>query len=460
MSPCEVPPTQPAVPVTGGFQQLLNDFSVTQNGFLPECLPLSRLPDPYYEPWEALMPHLSALIDNGTIREKVDQLPVLSTSRLLTEPEQRRAYVVLCFLANGYIWGGRTASEVLPPPLTNPLLSVSSHLGLPPIATYAAFNLWNFTTSSTSASFRDLDAVHSQHTFTGTLDESWFYSVSIAIEASGAPLIPSLLCALEAASRGDFPPATHALDSFVASVQHLSTFLDRMDENCDPDVFYHQIRPFLAGSKNMEAAGLTRGVFYDEGDGKGEWRALRGGSNGQSSLIQFFDVVLGVEHSSGGETTDGKGGAVSFHEEVRGYMPRSHRVFLEHVGRVFPGGMRGVLSHTHKQGSERGVTSKEESECVAAFQRATEALAAFRGRHLQMVTRYIIIPARQAAARAEKEKGKGGVVNLATAPSAMRVTGDEGVARVELTGTGGTALLPFLKESRDETVRAGQICRS
>jgi indoleamine 2,3-dioxygenase len=117
MSPCEVLPVQPAVSFPSGFQQLLNEFSVTQNGFLPEGLPLQRLPDPYYEPWETLIQDLPVLIENGTLREKVDQLPVLSTSFLHTEPEQRRAYVVLCFLVNGYVWGGNTASQVTYPRL-------------------------------------------------------------------------------------------------------------------------------------------------------------------------------------------------------------------------------------------------------------------------------------------------------------------------------------------------------
>lgn len=72
-----------------------------------------------------------------------------------------------------------------------------------------------------------------------------------------------------------------------------------MEEGCAPEVFYRDIRPFLAGSKNMALAGLPDGVFYEEDDdvGKGEWRQYSGGSNAQSSLMQFFDIVLGVEHS-------------------------------------------------------------------------------------------------------------------------------------------------------------------
>ncbi len=229
-----------------------------------------------------------------------------------------------------------------------------------------------------------------------------------------------------------------ALHQTTTTLSHLSHLLDRMDEHCRPATFYHLIRPFLAGSKNMAAAGLPRGVFYDEGHGEGTWRCLRGGSNGQSSLVQFLDLALGVEHRSAGG-----GGEKGFHEEVRGYMPEGHRRFLEEVKGRYPGGVRKVVEGL--EGEEEGVRE--------AFGMATRALAEFRGRHLQMVTRYIVIPSRQPCV----SKG----MNLATASSGLRATDTERdgvhVANKELTGTGGTALLPFLKQSRDETLQAGLL---
>ncbi len=81
-----------------------------------------------------------------------------------------------------------------------------------------------------------------------------------------------------------------------------------MHEHCDPQRFYHEIRPLLAGSKGMAAAGLPRGVFYDQGNGKGLWRQYSGGSNAQSSLIQLLDVFLGVDHHSTGEHDSNKAG--------------------------------------------------------------------------------------------------------------------------------------------------------
>ncbi|KAK3296449.1 Indoleamine 2,3-dioxygenase [Chaetomium fimeti] len=460
MSPLETPVFPSKGVHTDTPPVSLTDYGITSNGFLPEEAPLRRLPDPYYAPWESLVESLSTSIAQQTLRHQVDQLPILSTDRLTTEPEWRRACVVLAFLTHGYIWGGETAAEILPPPLTLPLLTISHHLGMPPVATYACVNLWNFQHPPTSLP-ANLDTLHAQHTFTGTPDESWFYMVSVAMEARGAYLVPAMLRALEAATtRRDCGAVAGGLRELAAGIGELGGLLERMDERCDPGVFYHRIRPFLAGSKNMGAAGLPRGVFYDEGQGgKGEWRQLRGGSNGQSSLVQFLDVVLGVEHKAmGNSSPDGvgsgqKGGGMSFHEEVRRYMPEPHRRFLEDVARRYPGGMKKAVGDLLADG---GGASREERTAVReAFEGATRALAEFRNKHLQMVTRYIIIPSRQ-------PNGNQGV-NLATASSRLKglpsSKGKEAEPTVkgELTGTGGTALLPFLKQSRDETFQAGQL---
>lgn len=361
--------------------------------------------------------------------------------------------------------------QVLPPSLSLPLLSVSHHLGIPPVATYASVNLWNFRTTNPALDFTDLDGLHSLHTFTGTEDESWFYVVSVAMEAQGASIIPTMLSALDAIQHRDYVTITAALRDLTACIESLGRLLERMHERCTPSVFYHRIRPFLAGSKNMAAAGLPNGVFYaEDAEGKGEWRQLRGGSNGQSSLIQFLDLVLGVEHTARGNSQPegtrtniktskqgvcGGEGSVSFHEEVRDYMPAPHRRFLKHVAEAYPGGMRtgvaDLLAVTQEE-EGGGQLSAEQVALQEAFQTATKALAEFRNQHLQIVARYIIIPSRQASSTQ-------GVVNLATASSRVKGLTTSG-GETELTGTGGTALLPFLKQSRDETFQAGELeCR-
>lgn len=317
-----------------------------------------------------------------------------------------------------------TLSQVLPPQITVPFLQVSAHVELPPVLTYAGANLWNFT--SKSDDFSKLEDLSTLFSFTGTESESWFLLISVAMESKAAGILQIMIKALEAVKARDYAFITSALEELKDCIDSVGRLLDRMYERNDPMTFYHRIRPFLAGSQSMSAAGLPNGVFYDEGNGQGEWRQLRGGSNGQSSLIQFFDIVLGVEHT-------GHGGAnqKSFHSEVREYMPGPHRRFLTHVGRM--GSIR-----------ELALTS-DNSDLKVAFTNTTDALTIFRNKHIQIVTRYIILPSKQ-------PWNGGSNQNLASCSS--KQTGDE-----QLTGTGGTALVPFLKKARDETTAAG-ILRS
>lgn len=89
------------------------DYDVSPlTGFLPETLPLETLPDPYYRPWEAVILNIQALLLSRRFRGVVDMMPVLSTDRLATEGEWKRACMVLAFMSHSYIWGGEKPLEV------------------------------------------------------------------------------------------------------------------------------------------------------------------------------------------------------------------------------------------------------------------------------------------------------------------------------------------------------------
>src|SRR5690606_31793779 len=98
------------------------------------------------------------------------------------------------------------------------------------------------------------------HTFTGSLDEQWFFLISVAIECRGAPTLQLMLDAIAAARAGDSGTVTECLRDFAEALDDISSLLQRMYENCDPHVFYHRIRPFLAGSRGMADAGLPNGI--------------------------------------------------------------------------------------------------------------------------------------------------------------------------------------------------------
>lgn len=414
------------------------DYDVSPaHGFLPGDFPLTRLPDPYYNKWEAIVGNLQALVLSRRLRVVIHNLPVLSTVGLEHEREWRRAYCLLCFMLHAYIWGDDTPEERIPESISIPLLEISSHLEVPPIATYAAVCLWNFKPLFLDEDIDNLENLATLSTFTGSMDESWFYLVSVAIEARGGPIIPLMLTAMDAARQGDTRMVTRCLCGFAERLTDLTNLLQRMHERCDPIVFYHRIRPFLAGTKNMSEAGLPRGALYEDGSGTEEFHQYSGGSNAQSSLIQFFDIALGIEHlPTGGKAQDGPGSAPdpsqrnNFIMDMRRYMPGPHARFLEDVSRV--ANIRDF------------VTEACDAQLSIAYDACLAMLSAFRNKHIAIVTRYIITPSRQVRARSRSRSPEvAKKSNIATAGRNSQGQGQK--------GTGGTALIPFLKQARDET---------
>ncbi|CAO1597826.1 Indoleamine 2,3-dioxygenase [Xanthoria calcicola] len=442
---------------------ILKDYGISpQYGFLPMELPLEALPDPYYNPWEAIVANLQALLLSKRLRGLIRATPVLSTSRLQDPAEWRRAYVLLSFMAHAYIWGGDAPEERVPPPISIPYLQVCETLELPPVATYSAVCLWNFKPIFRDEPIDSLDNLSTLATYTGSLDESWFYLVSVAIEARGAPLIPLMLDAIAAARRNDSKTVTNNLQSFAERLDELGSILQKMYENCDPHVFYHRIRPFLAGGKNMAEAGLPNGVLFDDGTDGQEYRQLGGGSNAQSSLIQFFDIILGIEHRPTGEKprqqssgSESEGQAPpsrhNFIHEMRAYMPGPHRRFLEHVSNV-----ANIRDFVENHRRNRDLT--------IAFDACLAMLRALRDKHIQLVSRYIIVKSRESRSGSRSLSPRAAPQpvrqNIASATSKVESKSDSSDSSIhkpnkpaskKLRGTGGTALIPFLKQARDET---------
>ena len=86
---------------------------------------------------------------------------------------------------------------------------------------------------------------------------------------------------------------------------------------------------------------------------------------------------------------------------------------------------------------ETGPTSSELKE---AYDKCMAQLRSWRGKHIALVSKYIVQPARaEAAEKAAK----------------VEVTGADEDKEWELQGNGGSALIPFLKCARDETVGVG-----
>ncbi|AET39677.1 dioxygenase BNA2 Ecym_4655 [Eremothecium cymbalariae DBVPG len=416
----------------------LEDFGISKiSGFLPQDFPATRLADVYYSCWEDVVGNLPSLIVSRRLRVVVDRIPKLKVKpELVADIRQlRRAYTVLCFIVNAYVWGADEVVDTLPDNIADPILVVSDELGLPPLATYSSLVLWNFRPIFTNTDLLEdgelmsVSNLTSINTFTGGFDETWFYLVSVLFEKLGSKCVTCGLDILQGIRNNDLPRITSSLESLAQLIENLGSLLGRMDEMCDPHIFYYRIRPYLAGWRGMKTAGLPNGLRYGS---KGEYKIFAGGSNAQSSLLQVLDILLGVEHFQTGmkASADRYGSAKSesnsYINDMRNYMPREHRDFLHHLSRV--SNVRDFV-----------LNRKSNSSLVLAYDACIASLKSFRDKHIQIVTRFILLPSRKAP-------------HVQTAGrSTLRVGLAKSSSNIDQVGTGGTSIIPFLKQCRDET---------
>lgn len=121
-------------------------------------------------------------------------------------------------------------------------------------------------------------------------------------------------------------------------------------------------------------------------------------------------------------------------------MPGPHRRFLEHVSRV-----ANIREYVERH--------RYDAALSMAFDACLVMLRAFRDKHIQIVSRYIIIKSRESRSHTRSTSPRAAPlpVNIASASSQKPTEQDGKLGNKKLKGTGGTALIPFLKQARDET---------
>ena len=123
---------------------------------------------------------------------------------------------------------------------------------------------------------------------------------------------------------------------------------------------------------------------------------------------------------------------------MRQYMPGGHRNFLEAVTKI--ANIREyVISH------------RDHIKLQDAYNACLEKLVLYRNTHVQIVSRYIVIPSRAAAESALPLNTEPGTAGRVPADDAVPVEKEMKKAAL---GTGGTAPVEFLKQVRDETQKS------
>ncbi|XP_061033384.1 indoleamine 2,3-dioxygenase 1 [Eubalaena glacialis] len=374
--------------------------------------PLEELPHPY-DAWISIAKNLPELIKNGQLRAEVEKLTTFSIDGLQGHKSQRLAHLVLGYITMAYVWGEGDGDvrKVLPSNIAVPYCKVSEKLGLPPILVYADCVLANWKKKDPSGpmTYENMDILFS---FPGGDCGKGFFLVSLVVETAAASAIKVIPIIFNAVQREDPDTLQKALLDVTSCLHKAHEMFHQIHEYVDPNLFFNVLRIYLSGWKGNPL--LSEGLLYE-----GVWdtpKKFAGGSAAQSSIFQCFDILLGIQHTVGGVPSDS---AAKFLQEMRTYMPSAHQNFLRSL-ESGPSVRKFVLS--------KGDATLQEiyNECV-------QAMVSLRNYHLQIVVKYIVIPASR--------------------PSKKKQTSEE-PSEPKSKGTGGTDIMDFLRAVRSTTVNS------
>ncbi|KAM9069119.1 indoleamine 2,3-dioxygenase 1 [Sarcophilus harrisii] len=375
-------------------------------GFILED-PLEELPD-RYQVWVKLAKDLPTLVEEGQFREEVEQLPELSIDELQGYKEQRLAHLALSVITMGYVWqDNNNVKKVLPRNIAVPFWNLSEKLGLPPIMVYADCVLANWKKKDPlgSMTYDNMDILFA---FPGGDCSKGFFLVSLLVEKAAASAIRIIPDIFEAISKKNLESLKENLCSVASSIHEAYRVFHLVHEHVNPNDFFNILRIYLSGWK--KSSSLPKGLVYE---GVSEIpKEFSGGSAAQSSIIQCFDALLGIQHITANDEMSAR-----YLEEMRSYMPSPHKDFLETIASS-PSVRDFVISSGDTQ------LKKVYNECI-------DNLILLRNYHLQVVAKYIINPS-----------------NNRDSTNGVPPSNDE------VKGTGGTNLMIFLKSVRNTTKEA------
>lgn len=364
-------------------------FKMFERGFLPSEDPLEELPSQYKE-IEALGRDLPKLLVNAKVRETVQNLKFPEINPTENSRTLERLFLTLAFVVHGYVFE-REPTDRLPASISKPFVFVANLLHRPPVLSYASYALNNWRRLNTNEDISLTNLALLQN-FLGGQDEEWFVMIHIVIEHEAAPGIQAIHRWLQGTAE-----VPEVLTAVLQSLIDMNAILDRMPERCDPYIYFNRVRPYIFGWKNNPA--LPNGLLYE-----GVWpepKFFRGETGAQSTIIPTFDAFLGVYHADDP--------LKAYLLEMREYMPKEHRAFLESVENK--GSCRDFVINSHKSVKE-------------LYNETIYQLEKFRTKHLEYAYTYIFNQSQKSTANSNK------------------------------VGTGGTPFTEYLKKHRDETLGA------
>ncbi|XP_067944746.1 indoleamine 2,3-dioxygenase 2-like [Watersipora subatra] len=362
-------------------------------GFL-HGLDLPELPEKF-RVFQNIARNLSTLLEKHQLRSVIDPMPVVSTADLTDYLTMRHAHLVFALLTRGYIWqdGEDGVPPCIPEQLAVPLMDVSKRAEIQPVICHTDMVLTNYIVVDPAKPLA-LGNMKLRYRLSGDESCDWFFLVTVGVELEAVDALSTILKCQYCIERGMTERVVSLLTELSHIIERIRLCFVRMHEQLDATMFYDVVRPYLNGwhEKGMIYAGVSD-----------EPIKVYGGSAAQCSSIQALDMFLGIHHEPDKR---------AFLLKMREYMPPIHSQFLE---------MLEVSSET-KSFVQR---HQEDKSLCKAYNSCVQGMVAIRSSHIQMVVKYVTIPA---------AKSRGNNYNT-----------------LKNQGTGGQNLVPFLKNIRSTT---------
>lgn len=271
----------------------------------------------------------------------------------------KRVYAAAGFLASAYVHEiGAPTADRIPAGVAVPLYGATARLDRPPILSYDAYALANWTRRDPSGPMtpHNLETVSN---FVSMADEQWFIVVHVAIESRAAPAVSALPDLQAAVEAGDPAAAIAGLQTVEDGLNDVVAILERMPEHNSPANYGPAFRPYIQQFQH---------VIYEGVDDLSGPQSFRGETGAQSSLFPALDAGLGIDH--------GRNPLVDHVTDMRSYMPPAHRAFVADLE-------AGPDVHAFVETSDR-------ADLVEAYNSCIDLLIRFREIHHEYAMEYVM----------------------------------------------------------------------
>lgn len=246
--------------------------------------------------------------------------------------------------------------QYVPQEIAEPWIAVCRELELPAGAVCACgLDLWAWTDNSFRSRLTG-----------GTPTEIAFHRLAAEIHRRSAGDLRRILDVVDDAQAGRTRSVEVTLEKIVILLKDCKKLFSVGLKDVDPNVFYEELRPLLAGSSADSSRTFCTG---NDGD---TTIFSSGPSAAQSTLFLILDSILQAPTT---ETfANGASSFRSFQREMLAYMPAPHRALAVNFERT---------AHVVRNYIERVARLRN------ARQRARQALASFRAFHMKVATNYL-----------------------------------------------------------------------